>query len=165
MREKKTYIYTFICSIILHILLFSCASTGPVSSPDFERIVRNSLQLENEKILFANSAEWMPGTYGFENPRQFRYDQALRGVLVCTEQSLYFLVWDNADSTYIPRMKMDYKDISSAKRKKYGLGLRFIVQNEKYETHSFQALSPGGISTDSQKTEMAYQIIQNHLKK
>lgn len=164
MNKKKRYILIFTAAILL-IILSACASVAPVTHQNYEEVVRSKVQLnKNEQIIFANSFEWLPRTYGYEKTMQLKIDKTFyKGILACTERSLYFLA--KMGNTYVPRLKMDYTEIVSVDLQKYGLGRRLIVQNKEYKTHTFQGITASGYGVDRQKTETAYQLLKQKCKK
>jgi hypothetical protein len=133
-----------------------------VDFPEFEQIVRNSLPIKDEKILFYNAASWLPHIYGYSEMFKMIGTLSNDGVLVCTENSLYFVVWSKDNQRYIPGLKVDYEDLTEVVVKKWGLGRRLVISDKNFSFHSFEI---GGAIIDQEKTQEAYELLYGRLKK
>lgn len=164
MNPQRNYRVTLFTMCVFAIITAGCAAVPPAQPGGYERIARNSLPMEQGPILFAERFEWLPGTYGYEKTLESKIDKRFySGILVCSETSVYFLAY--IGNEYVPRLKMDYADIATVALHKYGYGRRVVVQNKRYETHTFQALSGTGLGVDRQHTETAFAVLQRRVKK
>lgn len=145
----------FIIVILLLGFFFAgCApALGPLRSPDFERHVQAALPAGHSPVLYANAAEWYPPARAI-----------ITGVLVCTERSVYFLVWSEEEARYLPRLRVAYEEISLVTRKKYGLVSSLVIQDKNLAVHSFNALKAGGAWVDNDRTATAYAIVADRIR-
>lgn len=127
-------------------VLVACAgANGPVGSPEFESILRASVPIEGEALLFYAPAGWAPDIHSFEDIIDDLIadrSQIFRGVVVITDRSLSLVRWDADVRKYIRSQYLPLSEVLSTRIEVDGRAKALVVQRRDLSVE-FIAFSPG----------------------
>ncbi len=148
----------FILTLIL--FLCACASTknptyGPVQDENFQSVFLESLADDQQEVIFYSRAIWYPNKNGFKFLPAGK--KSRKGVIVYTDQGVYFSEWSSKQYTSVFSSK--YDQISELRLAANDLFGRVVVKTDNY--NSFEILGVEGPHLpDKGETEVAFQILE-----
>lgn len=161
MKIKIAFIY-----VIAFLLLVSSCSTmksqtyGPVSDENFKDVFLNSVQNEQQEILFYSRAIWYPNKNGFKFLPAGK--SSVKGVLVFTNESIYFAEW-KAKGIYSVEYSAKFNQIEKLGLAANELFGRVVIKKGNY--NSFEILGIDGADIpNKEQTEIAYTIMQTKIE-
>ena len=149
--------------ILLSALLVGCATTvGPLDSPGINRILAESIGIDESDIMTKSQATWY-ASYLDKAPPKNLYsnpDPGITpdGVLICTNIGLFFQVWRKEVDSYKTLFSLRYSDISTVELLNNGLVLYFGHRGGK--TYVLQV---GGSLVDKHKTRQIYDLVKERV--
>ena len=158
----KNYQPFFKKSFILMLVLFlcSCASTnnptyGPVQDENFHNVFLDSIANDQQEVIFYSRAIWYPNKNGFKFLPAGK--KSRKGVIVYTDQGVYFSEWGSKQYTLVFSSKYDQiNEMRLAANELFG---RVVVKTENY--NSFEILGVEGPHLpNKEETEIAFQILE-----
>jgi hypothetical protein len=147
---------------IIIILLFSfslvgCATFGPKEgSPEFSATV--NIAVKPLTVVVAQSASWLPNTFGYNNI--MAGEVPIAGAFVLTQNEVMFLVWNEGSSAFIRATSIQRADINQAIVDSFGRGRRLVLVS-KDKVNSFELTSSSQNFVDTEGTDKIA-IILNH---
>ena len=156
------------CFLIL-VIIMGCAAIGPVSSPEFPRLVAKAVPETDGTIQLFGSGSWFPNTRGFTNLRSLSLTQPINpvvGVLAITNKAILFLQWNKEKKAFDVVRRWYLSELSSVYLDTYGFNRRIVVHNKRdLSFDSFDFTKGKGNFVDSEKTEEGYHLLRNLIKK
>ena len=160
MHKKDQPLFISSLVLIFIILLQSCASItsptyGPVQDEGFQNAFLESIADDQQQVVFYSRAIWYPNKNGFKFLPVGK--KSRKGILVCTDQSIYFAEW--SANKYQPIFNVEYDQINTLRLAANELFPRVVIQTEHY--NSFEILGVSGPELpNKEETDVVYQIIE-----
>lgn len=154
-------LFFFIYVIAFLLLSSSCGTIksptyGPVNDENFKDVFLNSVQINQQEILFYSRAIWYPNKNGFKFLPAGK--SSVKGVLVCTNEGIYFAEW-KANGIYNAEYSAKFNQIEKLRLAANELFGRVVIKNDNY--NSFEILGIDGADIpNKEQTEIAFTIIQ-----
>ena len=158
---KNQLIYKKLFILALVLFLCSCANTknltyGPVQDENFQNVFLESITNNQQEVIFYSRAIWYPNKNGFKFLPAGK--KSRKGVIVCTDQGVYFSEW--SAKQYTPVFSSKYNQISELRLAANELFGRVVVKTENY--NSFEILGVEGPHLpNKEETEIAFQILEH----
>ena len=142
------------------VMLSGCATTRlPMN---FSERIQNDLSI---KTCLYGKAIWLKGVAGYSDMFKPAFtfnakDKIREGALVCSEETLIFVTFDNPDK-YMPIFEWNIeRDITQASVSKWGRGRRLVITT-KSAIYTFEIAKDGSITIDQAKTDEFQKFISN----
>lgn len=143
-------------------------SLGPVSSPDFTKLVRDCMVRTGLDAEFSGRASW----WGFSGRPGFSVvDPYFSGVAALTDDYIFLILWDDIEQHYDIVSQVSYAQLSLVPLNIYSIELYFndqeflfgqqTVTADKATYFTFETLS--GV-TDKAKTMEAFSFLKARVK-
>jgi len=158
---KRMLSKTNLLLIIMLCLLAACSSTtsssyGPIKDDNFQEVIAENVIGSTEQIVFYSRAIWFANKNGFKFLPAGK--KSRKGVIVCTDQALYFAEWKA--NKFSPVFTAKYSEISAQRLAANELFGRLVIKADSY--NSFEILGVGGPDLpNKEETEVAFEIIKN----
>lgn len=142
-------------------VLTACSNTtsssyGPIKDDNFQEVIAENITSSGEQVVFYSRAIWYANKNGFKFLPAGK--KSRKGVIVCTDQALYFAEWKA--NKLSPVFTAKYSEISEQRLAANELFGRLVVKAGNY--NSFEILGVGGPDLpNKEETEVAFEIIEN----
>ncbi len=158
--------YKLLCFVLF--LLAACAALGPVSEPEFPRLVQNAVPEQDGTAILFGPGIWIPNTLGFTDTRSSgltRGQEPVPGILVITDSAILILQWDKERGRFELIKRFALSGVREVRLDKYGLNRRVVIRWQDYSVDSFSFTKSGGQLIDVHKTEEAAAWLQTNCHK
>lgn len=145
--------------IVLVLALVVLGGCAIALRPDFVEKANNDLGIN--PIVYQR-ADWIQGVYGYPSFSEALTSKMsiIRGALVCSDNKVVFLRFNNQLGKYVPIFELSYDEITNLAIAKHGAGRRLIL-HEKRNVYTIEIVKGGMI--DREKTVMFHNFIANKL--
>ena len=155
----KRYL-SVLCTVLLIVFLNACTSTnnptyGPIQNENFETVILETIDNNQQEIIFYSRAIWYPNKNGFKFLPAGK--KSRKGIIVYTNLAVYFSEWNSKH--YIPVFSFKYNQINELRLASNDLFGRVVVKTENY--NSFEILGiEGPHLPNKEETEVAFKILE-----
>lgn len=146
-------------SLCMCMWLLACApGVGPLEAPQFEEVVRQSIDLRGEAIRLHGRAMWWPGA----DAGRFDLDSEW-GVLVLQKTRLLFLGWNSGLHRYEIKLEIAYAQARDVRRRVWGVSQRIVVETANRNTDAFMLTSNNGSGPSFPRINRALAILREEI--
>ena len=144
---------------------------GTVSSDEFPELFQNAIPASEGEVYLFGRAQWT----GLKNIKQ-PGTSYLQTVAAITNADILYLWWYEEDEHYEILMRLPYAGIQSVTLEKFGLGAtiklcheveELLIGGQQYSIDQLTRLdfsSPNGFFIDREKTEKAFELLDDKIK-
>jgi hypothetical protein len=157
MNNKSKSLLVIVCSAFL-VLACTSATTnpsfGPIQDDKFQDVFLESIDEDQQDIIFYSRAIWYPSKNGFKFLPAG--GKSRKGVVVFTRKNIYFSEWSAKKYTTV--FSTGYSQIKETRLASNELFGRIVIKNDGF--NSFEILGVNGPDLpDKDEAEVAYKII------
>ena len=158
--------YRLLCIALF--LLAGCAALGPVSAPEFPRLVQDAVPEQDGTAILFGPGIWLPNTLGFTDTRSSgltRGQEPVPGIVVITHSAILIQQWDKERGSFELIKRFSLSGVREVSLDKYGLNRRVLIRWQDYSADSFSFTESSGQVIDALKTEEAAAWLQKNFHK
>lgn len=145
--------------------LAGCTTQGPAHSDQMPSLANQALPEKSTPMVHSAAGEWFPNVKGFNDVRSNPFSPVNRqaGVLVLTEDALFFEQWDSKTKNYSVVKRIPLSEIRAMTVDTYGASRRIVLQNQDYSYNSFGLTQAGGLLVDRGETDIIVRELSKRL--
>ena len=159
--------------IIALLQIYGCAGHSAYGPTDWygptDKIVAEKLVYEaipfgtDETIQLFGAGQWLPGQFGFKGDNAFTAvtSRVERGMLIITENALYFLQWQKEDQMYGISQRVSIADMKQILLHPYGKNRRISVLTSEPAMHTYYYITWESGVVDTNKVETAHTMLNS----
>ncbi len=152
----------FPLAVVILASLSACTTRGPANSDQMPSLAAQALPEKASPPLRSAPGEWFPNVRGFNDVRSNPFSPVNRqvGVLVITDEALYFQQWSKNRKAYDVVKRIRLKNIEEVSIDTYGASRRLVVQRDDLGYDTFGVTQAGGLLVDKSETEIVHRQLR-----